>query len=933
MNPIQRAALAASALLLALSGAALAQTPATLTAATPACLWSSGPGEKAALIQYRNDTVLQETRRLSLGNARALAMNGSDCGVWAVADKDVHKLDATGVSEWRTSLKTLGIDKAVRQALIDPADHSLWLVTEKALVRLDRQGRRQSAHDLPDDIRTVAAGLDGRLWAVSRKTLWSIDRQGGITSRPLPKDVDTPSEHLAIDTLGGQAWLVRGKQLVRLPLDAGTSVPAHQRLTESVRQIALDAHTNTLWVAGAKFLRAYRADGQAGSVTELRPLDIGSVRDLVADPVTRGLWLAGSRGLVRFNSQGVAAGRYPLPADQRSDDDDEDDDERDDDDKDDRDDDSPRHRLAAPLLQLQPILVRVRPATLTNDPRPTIGYAYGALCNGAPCDWSPERYAGYRIAATLDGQVIAPFIFEPGTGQASHVPSTSLAEGNHTLSARATDALGQSTPTLTDSFSIDTTPPRFTTLTPASGSYVTTPEVTLTGTVDDAQANVIVSRSGTASVATTPDASGRFQLRLPLAEGPNAIDLVAWDRANNRGSANLTLIRDTLAPVFQSVSATTGQIVRDPRLSLSGRIDDATASIALTDPTRWQATGGQSGSEFDWTLTLQPGPNSVQFVATDVAGNRTTQTVSLTYLPPPPSAPLAEKMVIAAREPGRISLNASAGTVAASLAVAVRNERSGESLQATADSSGEFSLVLAAEDGDTLTVMASDPWEQTSAPTTLTVTLRAKLYFIHADHLGTPRLVTDGNNQPVWRSDPAGDAFGDQAPDEDPQGTGRRFEMPLGFPGQYRDKETGLSYNYFRDYDPGTGRYVQSDPIGLDGGINTYSYVIGNPVSYVDPDGLLGRGPGKGPYPLGQGPGQGLPGFIKGLEEYGVLPSNSRERVCRLSLGLSCQALNATVFVITRGHAPGVGLACTVGVTKICEEPAKKPEQCTSNPQ
>ncbi|WP_220815573.1 RHS repeat-associated core domain-containing protein [Pseudomonas paralcaligenes] len=106
-------------------------------------------------------------------------------------------------------------------------------------------------------------------------------------------------------------------------------------------------------------------------------------------------------------------------------------------------------------------------------------------------------------------------------------------------------------------------------------------------------------------------------------------------------------------------------------------------------------------------------------------------------------------------------------------------------------------------------------------------------FYLHADHLNSPRLATNQSGQEVWRW--KSDAFGDGVATV-VAGSGLDA-INLRFPGQYYDFESGLHYNYFRDYDPQTGRYVESDPIGLGGGLNTYGYVMGNPLRYIDPTG------------------------------------------------------------------------------------------------
>ena len=116
--------------------------------------------------------------------------------------------------------------------------------------------------------------------------------------------------------------------------------------------------------------------------------------------------------------------------------------------------------------------------------------------------------------------------------------------------------------------------------------------------------------------------------------------------------------------------------------------------------------------------------------------------------------------------------------------------------------------------------------------------------WVHTDPLGTPLAVTNTPANPsttpavvIWRA--KYEPFGKATVNADPDGDGSTFSLNVRFPGQYQDAETGLYYNYLRTYDPSTGRYTESDRVGLRGQQNLYAYADGNPISAIDRKGEI----------------------------------------------------------------------------------------------
>jgi RHS repeat-associated protein len=497
-----------------------------------------------------------------------------------------------------------------------------------------------------------------------------------------------------------------------------------------------------------------------------------------------------------------------------------------------------------------------------------------------------------------------------GTATASPYTVTwsAVPPGTYQVTAIATDNQGETSTTPANTITV--TNPIATSITSPANNATFGPNPTITITTNATDSNGTISKvdfyNGTTNIGTATSAP--YSINWSNVPAGNAtITAKATDSQNlTQTSAPITITVHSAPTVSIQTPINNSTVVAPATINLTA---NASATGTTVTQVSYSANGNFIGnaSQPPYTVNwsnVQPGSYTITAQVTDGFGDTASSNpITITVNPNVPPTVSLNAIPTNTQAPAAITLTANAADSDGTIAK-VDFYNGSTLLQTITQSPFTTTWGNVAAGTYTLTAVATDNngASTTSTPITVTVTSAiAQAYFIQTDQINTPRMITDQNNNVVWQWD-NNDPYGQTPPNQNPNGQGT-FVYNQRFPGQYFDSETNLFYNYFRDYDPSTGRYIESDPIGLGGGINTYGYVKGNPLNFIDPLGLDAMcGPGMRAVSDPQNPGGQVfncekdPGedpnkkiCLTGECAGGVLPANNKvpdecERECSSDL-------------------------------------------------
>jgi RHS repeat-associated protein len=466
--------------------------------------------------------------------------------------------------------------------------------------------------------------------------------------------------------------------------------------------------------------------------------------------------------------------------------------------------------------------------------------AYGAAINltATVSGYAPSGTVTFKDGAAVLGTAAI------SAGQATFSAAFTSA-GAHSLSASYSgDAnnVASSSAAVAQTVNISATT---TTLTATPGTFVAGQAVSLSATISGASpGGTVTFKDGATVLGTGTIAAGKATLNITLSTaGTHSLSASYAGDANNAASNSTALTQSVgVATSSTGLTISANPSTAGQAITLTANITGVlpTGTVTFKDGAAVLGSGSITAGKAILSVSLATvGTHSLSASYAGDANNAASssaavsQTVNIspttTTLTPSPTAGTGQSVTLTASVTGAVptgTVTFTEGTTTLGTSVLVSGL---STLSVNFGQAGKHSLSAS---------YSGDANNSPSTSITVNQNVSAQVYYIHSDHLDTPRQITDTAGNVVWQRDNT-DPYGNNIANENPSGLGK-FTCNLGFPGQYFDIESGLFYNRLRDgYDPATGRYTQGDPVGLYGGSwSIFIYAGGNPLSWIDPWGL-----------------------------------------------------------------------------------------------
>lgn len=564
----------------------------TLFAST---VWLAGQNNLVLVDGATNQSATLVTDALIL----QLAVNADD-SAWLLSRNSLTKKARGGAVQATIDLKTVGINNAGLLAL-DPFDGSVWLSDSGGMqiVHLNAQGQKITDWSAPDSIRAMTLGVDETIWILGNKQVWQFSPAGRqlltIDLHPFAK---TEPKMLAVDSIGLWLWFSGEKQLTRLDRRQPLNAPVTLNLPNIADFSALDTRTGTLWLAAGGTLLAIDDQGNLRKTVDLAALNIKKTAAMAFDPASRSLWLAYDKSATQFDANGQPLGTITLTESVT--------------------------KIGVAAFWLVPTVAISSPANalITNNARVPLSASLGATCNGATCGFSTSYFLDYRVTAMLNNSPIAGFLtIDPATAVANYVPTSRWPEGVNALSVKGVDGFNHASPIAQSLFTIDTIPPKFTSILPASGSTTANAAILISGTTDETGTIRLVGDGVTLMTQGTS-----FSFPVTLKPGLNIYTLSATDVAGNVSTSTLKVSLLSLQIAITSPSA--GQTINGATAIVKGTVS-GTANVGVSVN---GATASISGTQFVALIPVTTGLNTIVAQAVSLNDGSATDTVSVTVV-------------------------------------------------------------------------------------------------------------------------------------------------------------------------------------------------------------------------------------------------------------------------------------------------------------